>query len=342
MTNSDEQAFLKAILEAPDDDTPRLVFADWLDERGEGDDSVRAALIRAQCRLELLPSGSKERRKLEREAKAILKEHGKRWAKPLEDIKVVKGWTFRRGFLEGVTMSATAFARNAKKVFEAAPTIRTAHFPEASNEVGRLAGCEYLSRLAAVNLSELCVCGYCPIHNDLRALFNSKNAGGLTALNIAGDRMDVEGARRLAKSRALAKLTTLDVSQNPLGNDGVAALGTSKQLKQLTTLNLSSCVFGPAGLEALGQFKNLPSLRTLVLKDNSITTPMLKGFVASPLFAQLTSLDLSGNPFANAGAQVLAAAPKAAALETLSVKGCRVSGKGLELLKKRFGKGLTK
>jgi len=35
---------------APDDDTPRLVFADWLDERGTGDDHLRAELIRAQCR----------------------------------------------------------------------------------------------------------------------------------------------------------------------------------------------------------------------------------------------------------------------------------------------------
>ena len=28
-------AFLRAILDAPDDDTPRLVYADWLEERGE-------------------------------------------------------------------------------------------------------------------------------------------------------------------------------------------------------------------------------------------------------------------------------------------------------------------
>jgi uncharacterized protein (TIGR02996 family) len=30
-----EDAFLKAILEDPNDDTPRLVYADWLEERGE-------------------------------------------------------------------------------------------------------------------------------------------------------------------------------------------------------------------------------------------------------------------------------------------------------------------
>lgn len=32
---SDEEAFLRAIAAAPDDDLPRLVYADWLDERGD-------------------------------------------------------------------------------------------------------------------------------------------------------------------------------------------------------------------------------------------------------------------------------------------------------------------
>jgi uncharacterized protein (TIGR02996 family) len=31
----DEEAFLRAIAQAPDDDAPRLVYADWLDERGD-------------------------------------------------------------------------------------------------------------------------------------------------------------------------------------------------------------------------------------------------------------------------------------------------------------------
>jgi uncharacterized protein (TIGR02996 family) len=42
------EAFLRAIFDAPDDDTPRLVYADFLQENGEDD---RAALIRLQCEL---------------------------------------------------------------------------------------------------------------------------------------------------------------------------------------------------------------------------------------------------------------------------------------------------
>jgi uncharacterized protein (TIGR02996 family) len=40
-----DDAFLQAILESPDDDTPRLIYADWLDEHGEPD---RAEFIHMQ------------------------------------------------------------------------------------------------------------------------------------------------------------------------------------------------------------------------------------------------------------------------------------------------------
>src|SRR3954463_15201453 len=47
-----EEAFVQAILADPEDDTPRLVFADWLDEHGQ---HARAEFIRLQCRLAAAP-----------------------------------------------------------------------------------------------------------------------------------------------------------------------------------------------------------------------------------------------------------------------------------------------
>src|SRR5206468_3722921 len=44
---SDRAAFLRAICERPDEDGPRLVYADWLEERGD----PRGEFIRVQCRL---------------------------------------------------------------------------------------------------------------------------------------------------------------------------------------------------------------------------------------------------------------------------------------------------
>jgi uncharacterized protein (TIGR02996 family) len=52
-----ERAFIRTIVENPDDDTARLVFADWLDER----DDPRGPFIRTQCELaRLAPDDRRE------------------------------------------------------------------------------------------------------------------------------------------------------------------------------------------------------------------------------------------------------------------------------------------
>src|SRR5688572_23204038 len=42
--STDDEAFIRAIVDAPGDDAPRLVYADWLDERGD----PRGAHLRAE------------------------------------------------------------------------------------------------------------------------------------------------------------------------------------------------------------------------------------------------------------------------------------------------------
>jgi uncharacterized protein (TIGR02996 family) len=43
---SDEFAFLKAILDNPEDDAPRLVYADWLEEQGDPAADAKAVYLR--------------------------------------------------------------------------------------------------------------------------------------------------------------------------------------------------------------------------------------------------------------------------------------------------------
>ncbi len=61
-----DDAFLRAIAAAPDDTAPRLVYADWLDER----DDPRAEFIRLQTAMDALPVSGEEyaARRLRREA----------------------------------------------------------------------------------------------------------------------------------------------------------------------------------------------------------------------------------------------------------------------------------
>lgn len=68
----DRLAFLRAITAAPDDDTPRLVFADWLDEHAASDaDLARAEFIRLSC-------GSKPKVRITKAEQNWLAEHWRR------------------------------------------------------------------------------------------------------------------------------------------------------------------------------------------------------------------------------------------------------------------------
>jgi uncharacterized protein (TIGR02996 family) len=52
---NEEQAFLRAIVDDPDDAAPRWIFADWLEERGDAAGRDRAEFIRVQFALRDLP-----------------------------------------------------------------------------------------------------------------------------------------------------------------------------------------------------------------------------------------------------------------------------------------------
>lgn len=63
-TLTERDALLAAVLAAPDDDLPRLVYADWLDEHGE---DRWADLIRVQCELAATESYRQRKALAERE-----------------------------------------------------------------------------------------------------------------------------------------------------------------------------------------------------------------------------------------------------------------------------------
>jgi uncharacterized protein (TIGR02996 family) len=114
-----EESFLRDICENPDDDTPRLVYADWLDEHGQPE---RAEFIRAQVELACRVSDSPHRRRLAARAAELLARHAERWLGPLGSL--LSEWRFRRGFLDRLTISARNLLEHAEALFRTAPIRR--------------------------------------------------------------------------------------------------------------------------------------------------------------------------------------------------------------------------
>jgi uncharacterized protein (TIGR02996 family) len=110
---------LPAVLAAPDDDLPRLVYADALEEAG---DAARAEFIRVQIELAREPG----RIDLKAREAALLAIHGEEWLAPLRqkgealESRSTHG-QFRRGFIEIVWMPAIGFVKRAGILFERTP-----------------------------------------------------------------------------------------------------------------------------------------------------------------------------------------------------------------------------
>jgi uncharacterized protein (TIGR02996 family) len=85
---TDASALLAAIRAAPDDDAPRLVYADWLDEHGQLE---RADFIRVQCELARRDDPALRRREAE-----LLAAHHDAFAGPLAAPHL--RFRFERGF----------------------------------------------------------------------------------------------------------------------------------------------------------------------------------------------------------------------------------------------------
>src|SRR5438067_2086996 len=110
-----DAAFLRAIREQPDDDLPRLIYADYLDERGD----PRGEFIRIQIERPTLPFNVARRYELGARERELLRLHEEEWLGPL--AAVVSNHEFRRGFIDRVMVMTEAFVAHAETIFDWAP-----------------------------------------------------------------------------------------------------------------------------------------------------------------------------------------------------------------------------
>src|SRR5689334_9771824 len=116
---SDRDALHRAILANPDDDTPRLVLADWLDEHGDENDRVRAKFIRVQCAAVRAEPYTTARHDLQAQGYGLEARHGKAWATGMEGLAIAS--RFARGFVEEVTVYSKRFVAEGGKLFDVHP-----------------------------------------------------------------------------------------------------------------------------------------------------------------------------------------------------------------------------
>lgn len=272
MTQQD--ALYRAVCEHPNEDTPRLIFADLVEEEG---DSLRAAFIRTQVELARVPDYDPLWAQCRRRNPDALRGWGMAHTLPqLPDGFSWRAFQFSRGFpWRASVLKLDAFLRSGEQLFKSAPiqALELDHTCGIAKQFTPFVECPHLERIhrlefAHTRFSEL----------PMKQLGWSAFTVNLTELAFEGHAIESDGLRMLAESPLFSRLRRLELSH--------AALSPA--------LLIDALAAAPEG-----------DLQTLALANCKLPAPDAAHLFSLPVMANVTSLDLSDNPIQASGFEAM-------------------------------------
>jgi uncharacterized protein (TIGR02996 family) len=269
------EALRQAVADAPEDDTPRLVYADWLDDHG---DSARAEFIRVQIARTRLPAADDRQAELAAREKELGDRNFPSWL--LRMPRGVLRDSFVRGFPEAVGFwDAVGFERSDWQIYQ-------------------------LSRDDLASLTE--ATETLPIRTFSSPLLGCGGEHGVDdpERSVAFPAEGESGLELLAQWPLLRRLTTLDVSASARGSGwgdftpGLRALAQSPYAGGITDLRLGSRWFHQSVVGVLGNSDRLPRLTGLRFRhaDGPVVQTALAWLLNTALGARLQRLDCFWTP----------------------------------------------
>ncbi len=314
------KAFLADIIEHPDDDTPRLIFADWLDENGEAE---RAELIRLQIEASSLAEDNSRGDELSARGEAILAQREKEWLGDWSE-RLVR-WTFRRGFLDGIDIEPMTFVQHGEELFRSFPVRKVRFiapdgtFAPAQADIFR---CPWMGQVRSLEISGSAE----KLAGWAEALAASPVVGGLKELRLFEEVNDGPGfgARHelqpLFTAPHLAQLETLEVwsEGEHSGEEAVTALTQASFAGRLQALALDGFKFSEIAYRILAQERAFSALRRLSIFDpRRLLSSGVQQLLDSPSLFRLTELNLGSG----LDIDTLGSSPGLARLTTLHLAG---------------------
>jgi uncharacterized protein (TIGR02996 family) len=236
----DESALIAGIVATPDDDLPRLVYADWLDENGQ---SERARFIRVQCEIE----------KLRAEEAGLLQQHKNTWSRELRE-RGADWCKFHRGFPEEIGATLDTFLIQYSNLNALTP-LRHLHLGGGTDHsVRQLSAIPVLAQAVSLEIdlpsTTGALSGTCGIEG-VEALASSDHLTNLRQLSLHSHHIGEPEAARIAQSPTFANLTHLTLSGPSFDQSSdafVARIIRSPHLRNLQQLQLGSDSYGPSVL----------------------------------------------------------------------------------------------
>ena len=235
---SERQALYQSIIENPLEDTPRLVYADWLEENGE---SERAEFIRVQCRIESLPIGDEALPALFKKEKKLLEGRKKLWKGELPVIRGVTWDSFRRGFVARVRFTTAYRLRcHLRQVCEVTP-LQSISFSARRLSLVYLGTTPLTKHVTDLDLSFKLLPA-----DHFTDLFAGVHFDSLRSLNLSHTQLTDLSIQELAKSQAFPVLEKISLAYSFISEDAASMLTRSPWLQsqrvQIMTTGLSEKV----------------------------------------------------------------------------------------------------
>lgn len=300
MSLSDRTALMAAIISQPDEDTPRLMLADWLQENGEAD---RGEFIRLQVEGARAEPFSPQALRYEGAARGLLERHFEAWTRHIPDRII--GKRFVRGFVEHVGVNAATFPRDAAALFAAEPvrSLQVIRFGGAA-PLDALFNVPQMTRVAQLDCSQL---GHHPDYFE--QLSACPRLGALTDLNLRNNPVPIPWLRALLVGPALPALRGLDLADDVNLSRVLAEALPRADHRRLARLDLSYIGFRSDDLRRVLASRCVHGLEELRL--------VWRGEVSGPLthldlgwalpWDRLRVLDLEGQGVGNEGVREIVA-----------------------------------
>jgi uncharacterized protein (TIGR02996 family) len=335
-----DEAFVQAIREAPEDDAPRLIYADWLEEYGRPE---RAEFIRVQCARADGSADEPQAEALRQRAEALLEQSWESWVGPLRELvgphasRRGEAWLangyhpaalscFCRGFVDALTLDADTLLEQTQTLACLVP-LRHLRLWGAGRRAAELAACPFLDGVSELDFldyfdSPLTAGGAC-------ALAQSPYLGQLTALSLYRNNVSDRGVEALARAPWFSGLQALNLSDNGVSAAAIRLLATVRP--HLTVLRLGDNAMGPEAVEVMAASEP-GCLQTLDLHRNPLGDRGAAALAEAPFLRTLASLDLSSCEVGDAGAAALARSPHLAGLRLLELNRNRITDRGARAL----------
>lgn len=351
---ADLEKLIRAVVESPDDDSPRLAFADAIDQAGQ---PGRAEFIRVQCECASLGYGHARAAELELRARELLKGNESAWSGA---PSLTFGATpfYWRGFISSLTL-----AQHARPDLEAYDPIWASNPVTALRVDSAWLAAELMCRPGLARLHTLTVAGqrlassepFDELFDDrgpllpalrklvffgvnwaestLAALANTRRLPALEALTL--NLVSTTELQALVSGASLRSLKELTLDIGGGGKDADAMLGllgSAAWNASLEVLSLKALIskLGGAALAAGGPY---PLLRELSLAGSPVEQPGLTALVKTKRMPALSRLSLSRTGATSSTIRALAAGPLFAKLTRLDLsQNKRLDDKALEPL----------